>query len=563
MNRIIYIIFILSLTNCSTKTVRTESELLKIDFNKGVEPNIEVFNARLQGDKENKACYLDGSRDYLKLNIPYLNSDSAFSVSMWIAPFSYTIASAWLSKANANNSKSQWRFGFGWPAWKKLGVTLYAGQWEDMFTEYRLPLYKWSHLVYKLSPENKKIELYVNGVKLCEWTFNEYLPSNNPVYIGLQLDDYFCFHGMIDELIFFKGAISNEKITELFYQFTNSSKVEIDTLDFYKREKYTYKVPIVLNDGIEVGSLDSTRNGFEKVNRAIQKILDKQTDNIKSLLIYKDDKLILEEYFSNHTRDDLNGLASVTKSFTSALLGIAIDKGYIKSVDEKITSFFPSVNSNNSCIEDINISHLINHTSGISGIEIKQPLHKKNGKSNWPLELLKSQDTCRLGEFAYSEINPDLIQCLLNKQTQILPINFAKKYLLQPLMIENFVWLKCHTGLISGGTGLALTSRDMLKFGILYLNNGRFNNKQILSEDWVNSTLYDYKLSDRYNNFWWVGTGRINNITTPYVSASGFGGQHIRIFPELNIVVVITASPRGNGIKPLDLVNNEILPALL
>jgi CubicO group peptidase (beta-lactamase class C family) len=558
IKKISVLLLLLALLSCKQET---NNELLHINFDKGFDPAMEVVNAKLIGNSKNKACYFDGSGDYVKLNIPFLNNDNTFSVSLWVAPVSYGIAAAWLSKGNANNSKSQWRMGYGWPAEKSLGITFFCDTWEGNSIDYSLPLFTWTHLVYIVSPNSKITEFYINGIKKAQWEMNGYQPSNDPVYLGLQLDDYFYYNGFIDELRIFKGILSEKEIYNLNQDFIKAPKVKIDSSDYIKKlEEYNYRKPLTIDDGIETDSVSEPSANMERLSEAIQKILNHETENIKSLLIYKDDKLIIEEYFKGHEINDLNGVASVTKSFTSTLMGIAIDKGYVKGVDEKVVSFFPGINNTNSCINEFRISHLLDQ---ISGLEIKNLDSGQYNPTNWPVSILNKQDTCRIGEFKYSEINPDLIQHIIYNSTQIDPFDFAQKYLFEPLKIKNYTWPNGRAGILTGGTGLAISSRDMLKLGIVYLNKGMFNGHRVLSEEWVNQTMGANKLGVFYKNLWWVGNTEINGKKTPFVGATGFGQQHIRIFPEIQIVVVVTTSPKGSGIKPLDLINNEIIPALV
>ncbi len=562
MNKVLLSLIAIFCLSCTNKTVQKDHKIFELNFNDGFNKQIEVHNASLLGKDKNKACYFDGYDDYLKLNIPYLNTDSAFSVSMWVAPFSYHIASAWMSKANTCNSKSQWRFGFGWPAAQALNVTLYKDKWDDLLTQYKLPLHQWSHLVYTLSPTHKTLQLYVNGVKHGDWTFSQYSASNDPVYIGLQQDDYYFFHGMVDEISFYNEIISDSTIAALHQEFKTKPKVKIDVPDtnLEKDRIYTYHLPMQLNDGIQTASIDTTQANMKTLGEGMRQIFNKQVDNVTSLLIYKDDKLILEEYFNNHNKDALTRVASVTKSFTATLTGIAIDQGYIKNDGQKISDFFPEFTFDNACIKEITVAHLLNHKSGLDVNSIPKDSIVKYG---WPVALLKSQNHCNLGVFQYGELNPDLMQYILYKQTGQLPVNFANEYLFQPLGISDFEWRKSHhTNVLAGGTDLALRSRDLLKLGILHLNKGRFNGKQILSEDWVNTIFYDYPEGEWYHHFWKVGNDFINNEHTPFVSAVGFGGQYIRIYPKLQMVCVITAAPGGEGKDPLDLLINDIIPAI-
>ncbi|SNR30280.1 CubicO group peptidase, beta-lactamase class C family [Lutibacter agarilyticus] len=520
--------------------------------------NTIIAGAKVVGE-HNKAVFFDGVDDFISFDIPYLNSNNDFSISIWVAPTRYKIAATWVSKPNLNKSKSQFRYGFGWPANRNLNFTFYDNFWQDTSVQYTLPLNEWTHLVYTLSPKNKKGQLYINGDLKHEYELNGYMPSKDPVFLGLQWDDYIFYSGYIDEFSVFSEVISAEEIKKLYNVFTKTDKIDVKPKLSKKINNYTYTIPQKHNDQIKTGDIRKIACDYDSIFNIVKKQLNDSTANLESLLIYKENKLVLEEYFHGYTANTLHGVSSITKSFTSTLLGIAIDNGFIKNEEASLSFYYPNKNGI-PCLDSITLKHVLNHKSGIEPLEIARSLRTKK---DWVQQLLANQNECKIGEFKYHELSPEIVMHTIFKNSPMQDLNYVYNYLFEPLGIKQYYWLKDQTGTIDGGTGLVIRPRDMLKFGILYKDKGVFNGKRILSEEWVRRATSEEITDFKYNYFWWRFYKTVEGKNIYYYSATGFGGQNITIVPELDLVIVATNSASGAGLSPKNIIKNFIIPSFV
>jgi CubicO group peptidase (beta-lactamase class C family) len=319
--------------------------------------------------------------------------------------------------------------------------------------------------------------------------------------------------------------------------------------------------------------------------------------NIHSLLIVKDGKLVFEEYFSGDKfnlarftgetgfdRNDTHNLCSVTKSFTSALIGIAIDKGFIESVDQEIYSFFPEYSDLfNSAPEKRNISirDLITMTSGIdwddetySYFDPRNDMYQLFNSSD-PIRYILSKDiNITPGTFfKYSNCNSNLLGEIIRKASLERLDEFSENYLFSKLQITDFEWQMLPKNVVFASGDLRLRPRDMAKFGFLFLNEGIWKSERILSQDWIETSTrmtidlsggqYDVEWADGYGYHWWQWVS-IYGVDYPAYFASGWGGQWIIISQRYNTVVTSTA---GNyytdEIMPIQsIIVNYIIPSI-
>ncbi len=583
MNRIlhfwIFLAFVIIFSGCSNTNSCSKAQKTKADngliayfpFNNNFKDIVNQYEgkasgAKLIGNEKNKACYFDGVNDFIAVeDISELNTANPLTVSLWVAPFSHKIADAWMSKANTHNSKSQWRLGFGWPADKNAGITIYSNYWADYYTDCEIALNKWSHILYTIDPVKSEVELFKDGEFIKNWKIDGYLPSNDPLYFGHQRDDYFFYHGLIDEVRIYNRIIDSTGIQKLYTDFSISEKVRIDNKSNSQSDSvYRYTIPQEHNDDLYVASVNDYRCNTTLLYDGVNKICQGQTDIVHSLLIIKNDRLIFEEYFNGYTWQDLHTLCSATKSITSALFGIAVEKGYIRSENDYLIDYYPKIKEDclNNHFSKIKISNVLTQTSGLKGMPLDMSQIKMEA---WDSELLKAQADCKIGEFSYNELNPEILQHLIYRTSPLPPEEFAKKYLFEPLKISRYEWLKDPSGLIDGGNGLIITPRDMAKFGLLYKNKGIWRGKVVLNEDWIKkSTTPSVDNIKYYGYLWWIGNRNCNSKQINTFEAKGFGGQFIVVVPELDIVIVVTGHvSKGSAISIDQILNSYIIPAFL
>jgi CubicO group peptidase (beta-lactamase class C family) len=326
-------------------------------------------------------------------------------------------------------------------------------------------------------------------------------------------------------------------------------------------------VPVARDDGLPVASV----NEDKLVDRdALCKIADRlaANANVHSVLVTRAGKLVFERYFRGDDEipgrfygprvenitfdaDILHNVKSVSKSVASLAVGIAIDRGLIGSVNEPIFSFFPELSDLRSPEKDrIRLSHLLTMSLGLKWVEATP----STGDDNDEVRMHMAPDPCRyvLGlaatappgqEFFYNTGALTLLSAIMRKATGRPLDEFARATLFESLGITAVEWSRVRGDTDAGG-GLRLRPRDMAKIGQLVLAGGRWNDRQVVSKAWIEaSTAPKLRATDDqlYGYLWWLGRSRLNGREVHWVGALGRGGQSIRIVPELDLVVVVTA----------------------
>ena len=362
--------------------------------------------------------------------------------------------------------------------------------------------------------------------------------------------------------------------------------------------QYKYHIPETLEDGITVGNLLEVELDTVHIYKLLNRIQSGRIDEVHSVLIYKNDQLVLEEYFTGHDYDwekdkfwgaekrwgpfDLHHIMSDTKSVTSALIGIAIDKGFIKSEDESIFNYLPAYEEfNNQGREKIRIEHLLTMTSGLEGNEWVSSYRNLDNPiiSLWlcddPIKCIL--DRPMVSEpgtyFSYWGGNQILLGEILKYASGMEVHSFAKEYLFEPLQIKASEWTYVNNGPQDAAGGLELTPRAMAKIGITFLNEGRWQNKQIISKTWMEKSVRPYQDNlaikvpgekswrHGYTYGWW--TKEWENAKVETFFAGGWGGQNIFIIPKYEMVVVFTGGNYTKIPPPKKIMDKYIVPALV
>jgi CubicO group peptidase (beta-lactamase class C family) len=291
--------------------------------------------------------------------------------------------------------------------------------------------------------------------------------------------------------------------------------------------------------------------------------------NIHSVLVVHEGKLVFERYFRGvdevpgflfrrreasvaFDADTLHDMKSVSKSVASLAVGVAIDRGLIRSVNEPIFNFFPELSDLRTPEKDrLLLLHALNMTMGLEWVEATPAT---GGFANDEVRMRLAQDPCRYvlsravispaGQaFHYSTGALALVSAIVHQATGQPLDEFARANLFEPLGISGGDWTR-YRGDTDAGGGLRLRPREMAKIGQLVLQAGRWNNRQIVSKDWIEaSTAPTVKATDDqlYGYLWWLGRSRLGRREVLWIGALGRGGQSIRIVPELGLVVVVTA----------------------
>jgi len=280
-----------------------------------------------------------------------------------------------------------------------------------------------------------------------------------------------------------------------------------------------------------------------------------------SISIVHKDKFVLSAYNYPYTKDKPHVMYSATKSFISTLAGILIHEGKL-SLDDKVLSFFPEITPNNPSKNksEMTLKHLLTMTTGHK-VDSTASLYNAGDKT-WVQVFLDQTVPLKPGTtFVYDSGASYMIGAIINKVINIDVLDFAKERLLDPLGITNFHWQKCPQGIAIGGWGLYLTTEDMLKFGQLFLHNGKWNGRQLVASWWVlEATKKHISTPDEeddlgYGFQWWM--------TPSGYCAAGMGGQKIFVAPELDLVVAITMSGiEDSNNMPDTMMNDFIIPAV-
>lgn len=282
----------------------------------------------------------------------------------------------------------------------------------------------------------------------------------------------------------------------------------------------------------------------------IFKFIENQSKDIHSLLIIRNGYIVLEAYYHPHTWEQKHIINSCTKSFISALVGIAIDKGYIKDENNNVLDYFPEydISNNAELKKKIKINHLLTMTSGIDWPQYgPNNISDKMGKSNdWVKFILDRPMAAEPGDQAnYSNGDSHLLSAIIQKTTGKKALDFGWDHLFRPLGISDVTWYLDPQGINIGSATIYIVPRDMAKLGYLYLNNGVWEGKSIVPSDWVHSTFQSHTKigpSD-YGYYWWLYPER------GFCEAWGGQGQRIGVFPELNIVTVMTSDIPDDSLR--------------
>ena len=328
--------------------------------------------------------------------------------------------------------------------------------------------------------------------------------------------------------------------------------------------KYTYFKPRYIYDGIETASLKDVNMDSSVIDTLIEEILNGEFDNIHSILILKDNKLVCEEYFKGYSVHSDHILKSLGKSIVSTLIGIAIDKKYIQSSDALLYDLLPQYQSIlNKDIDKKNISlkHILSMSTGLNcGKYSEYP--NNCGAQMWKADdpvkyLLALPLSHKPGEhFLYNDGTPAILQVIITQNSKMRYDHFRNTYLFGPL------------GINTDTNRDGLTSRELAKIGLLYLNKGKWQDQQILSTLWVEETIEKHQTwrSGYYGYLWWIGSLDYKNRTIDTFYAAGNGGQFIFIIPEVNMVAVFTGGNYNNmekTIQPVKMLEKYILPSIL
>jgi CubicO group peptidase (beta-lactamase class C family) len=289
--------------------------------------------------------------------------------------------------------------------------------------------------------------------------------------------------------------------------------------------------------------------------------------NIHSLHLLRNGCLVLDVFFYPFQRGWLHDIASCTKSFTATLIGIALDKGYIRSLSEPVLRFFPQrrIANRTSGKEAMAIEHLLTMSAGLecNDLDGESTSDLMSRSDDWVQFMLDLPMAGPPGaRFSYCNGVSLLLSAVLQAATGMTAREFGERYLFRPLGITDFVWPSTPGGVSIGWGDLQLRPHDMAKLGVLYLNGGLWQGKRIVSRDWVETSIGALVSTGKrwpdepggYGYQWWRADAEMS-------AALGRGGQQICFVPRSDLVLVHTASLSESGIESLHSVLKPVIEA--
>ena len=372
------------------------------------------------------------------------------------------------------------------------------------------------------------------------------------------------------------------KKTPLTFDFTRRTRNT--AVAFYPRtpavEHYVYRKPLGENDGWAITSLEDVGLDPTPVVSALDKLLktetrDSPTPYIQGLLVARHGKLALEEYFCGFDSGRPHDLRSAGKSFTSALVGIAIDHRAKFDLDTPVVSLFPeykTLANPDPRKMQITVKSLLTMTSGLAGNDSDDSSpgnelrmfaqHEQPDFYKFALDLPMATEPGG-DHMVYFTAGINLLGGIIRNTTSMPVADFFEQYLAIPLNMQSYHLNLTPTGEMYGGGGLYLRPRDALKLGQLYLNGGTWNGRRVVSKHWVDlsTTRYSgYNPVHGYGFAWHLFEIEVDNRTYSEYEAQGNGGQVINVVPELDLTVMFTT---GNYGDDETVPEREILTALI
>lgn len=287
--------------------------------------------------------------------------------------------------------------------------------------------------------------------------------------------------------------------------------------------------------------------GLDSSVLAIAVVSAQQTGFMDCLLVVRNGYLVTEAYFNDYDAETGHNVKSVSKSFLSAMVGIALQQGHFDSLDQRIASlFFDEMTTNvDPRVHSITVRHLLTMRAGF---DIDQNTYGTiYNSSNWVKTTLHLSLVDDPGNaFHYNTFSTHLLATALARATGMSAMEFGKAHLFDPLKIECKQWQTDPQGNYFGGNNMYFTPRDAARFGLLYLNGGALDGEQILPEGWVEDCIHnsaggDWVWGDMremgYGRLWW--TGALGGYE--FFTALGHGGQYVLVFPEIQMIVVTTS----------------------
>lgn len=383
-----------------------------------------------------------------------------------------------------------------------------------------------------------------------------------------------------------KGGVTGFEEAGVFHA-RLSEKVKSDSMALMRPrpqgqdspDAYRYRPPADAHDGIPVGDIAKSDVGVAVANAVVRGILNGTYKNVHSVLLFQHGRLVLEEYFYGYTAAKQHQMRSATKSVVSTLAGIAIDRKALAGVNEPVASRLSYTTYANPDPRKAKIT-LSNFLSMSSGLDCNDHSSDSPGREtvidetpDWvkaTMDLPMINDPGSKGFYCSGGVS--VVGRVVENAVHAKLPDFAQANLFGPLGIKrsDWTWNYDLTNADKEYSQIHLRPRDMLKLGMLFASDGRWQGNQVISSEWVKTALAEHSHVDNtgYGYFWWrpwlnvptsAGDQRVDLI-----AAQGNGGQKIYLLPQYDFIGVFTAGDyNSDGAPPNKIMINTILPALL
>ena len=354
--------------------------------------------------------------------------------------------------------------------------------------------------------------------------------------------------------------------------FLNSCKKE----ELKPSNHYIYQKPELKNDGWEVSSLSDVGMDISAIEEIAENVKNGRYKGIHSMLIVKNGFLVFEEYFQNYQDDDLQHIMSITKSISSTLIGIAIDRGFISGVVDSVLTYFPQYTITDPEKKQIKLEHILTLTTGLEWDEKTYPYSDPRNteyqmvqEEDWMEFVLQRPLRDNPGEvYNYNTGAVHLLSAVIKESSDLFANEFAEQYLFEPLGISEYHWNTDNKGYpCTGATlgGLKMRARDIAKYGFLFLNEGKWHSIQVIPEYWIEESIKPRIMigqNMQHGYLWRLGQFDVYGKTVDHFYTTGFGGQTLFISPDLDLMIVFLCweNPQDADVQiPILLIHKSIL----
>jgi CubicO group peptidase (beta-lactamase class C family) len=358
---------------------------------------------------------------------------------------------------------------------------------------------------------------------------------------------------------------------------------------------YVYAPPAAFADGIETAALESVGMESGPIREMMDRVNGTVMHRIHAILVMRSGRLVFEEYFQGYAfdmdathrdgqwmqygRETDHFMASVSKSVTSAIVGIAVQEGLLPDLEKKVLDYFPEyADILTGAKAGITLYHLLTMTSGLAFDENTYPYgDERNDVTRLFLEddpirfvLSKPLDSAPGERFFYNSGAVNVLAAIIARVAAMKFLDYANARLFDPLGTKGGMWQAFPAGGTFASGGLFLRARELAKIGQLFLDDGVWQGRQIVGAGWIAGSQQEhvatsgFPFAQSYGYLWWIREFTARGTTHRCFFAAGWGDQYLFIIPDLDMVIVFncgnfTASAR---ISPFDLVEGYILAAV-